>query len=29
MHKVNSRMAIKVANMVRNKQDVRFTLSVS
>lgn len=26
MHKVNSRMAIKVANMVRNKQDVRFTL---
>lgn len=22
----NSRMAIKVANMVRNKQDVRFTL---
>ena len=26
MHKVNSRMAIKVADMVRNKQDVRFTL---
>ena len=26
MHKVNSRMAIKVANMVRNKQDVRFTV---
>ena len=26
MHKVNSRMAINVANMVRNKQDVRFTV---
>lgn len=26
MRKVNSRMAIKVADMVRNKQDVRFTL---
>ena len=26
LHKVNSRMAIKVADMVRNKQDVRFTV---
>ena len=26
MYKVNTRMAIKVADMVRNKQDVRFTL---
>lgn len=26
MHKVNSRMAMKIAEMVKNKQDVRFTL---
>lgn len=26
MYKVNSRMAIKIADMVKNKQDVRFTI---
>ena len=26
MHKVNSRMAQKMATLVKNKQDVRFTL---
>lgn len=26
LHKVNSRMAIKIADMVKNRQDVRFTV---
>lgn len=26
LHKVNSRMAIKVASLIKNKQDVRFTI---
>lgn len=26
LHKVNTRMGIKIANMIKNKQDVRFTV---